>query len=150
MGSPYKWPSVRNPGRRIPNQLMNSDDRAEIALNILGFLIGLYYAAIIKAGCPPACEFRFPKSGLRVPGFGKMRTPEFRRIGNSPEPRDPPATARHERAGGGQAPGVLHHVMGRGIEIRKIFIDKRDRQDFITRMTALAFEKLCTFCTSVS
>ena len=30
----------------------------------------------------PAC-FRFPKSGLRVPGFGKMRTPEFRRIGNS-------------------------------------------------------------------
>ena len=36
------------------------------------------------------------------------------------------------------APGVLHHVMGRGIERRKIFIDKRDRQDFITRLTALA------------
>jgi hypothetical protein len=32
--------------------------RAEIALNILGFLIGLYYAAIIKTRCPPAsrCE----------------------------------------------------------------------------------------------
>ena len=36
------------------------------------------------------------------------------------------------------APGVLHHVMGRGIERRKIFIDKRDRQDFITRLAALA------------
>jgi len=36
------------------------------------------------------------------------------------------------------APGVLHHVMGRGIERRKIFIDKRDRQDFITCLTALA------------
>ncbi len=48
----------------------------------------------------PSSGFRFPKSGLRVPGFGKMRTPEFRRIGNSPEPRD-----------GGQAPGVLHHIM---------------------------------------
>ncbi len=46
-----------------------------------------------------------------------MRTPEFLRIGNSPEGEaDPPATARHEQAGGGQAPGALHHVMGRGIE----------------------------------
>ncbi len=50
--------------------------RAEIALNIFGFLISLSYATIIKTGCPPA----------------------------STEPRD-----------GGQAPGVLHHVMGRGI-----------------------------------
>ncbi len=56
----------------------------------------------------------------------------------SPEPRD-----------GGQAPGVLHHVMGRGIERKRLFIDKRDRQDFNTRLAALAFEKLCTFCTSV-
>jgi len=88
-----------------------SDARAEIALNILGFLIGLYYAAIIKTRCPPA----------------------------SPEPRD-----------GGQAPGVLHHVMGRGIERKRLFIDKRDRQDFNTRLAALAFEKLCTFCTSVA
>jgi putative transposase len=36
------------------------------------------------------------------------------------------------------APGVLHHVMGRGIERRKIFIDRQDRQDFITRLAALA------------
>jgi len=65
----------------------------------------------------------------------RFRVPEF---GNSPEPRD-----------GGQAPGVLHHVMGRGIERKRLFIDKRDRQDFNTRLAALAFEKLCTFCTSV-
>jgi len=38
----------------------------------------------------------------------------------------PPASPEHRD--GGQAPGVLHHVMGRGIERRKIFIDKRDRQ----------------------
>jgi hypothetical protein len=50
---------------------------------------------------------------------------------------DPPAIARHERAGAAQAPRVLHHVMGRGIERRKIFIDKTDRQDFITRLAAL-------------
>jgi len=44
---------------------------------------------------------------------------------------------------------VLHHVMGRGIERKRLFIDKRDRQDFDTRLAALAFEKFCTFCTSV-
>jgi hypothetical protein len=49
----------------------------------------------------------------------------------------------------GQVPGVLHHVMRRGIERKRLFIDKRDRQDFNTRLAALAFEKLCTFCTSV-
>jgi len=36
------------------------------------------------------------------------------------------------------AAGVLHHVMGRAIESRKIFIDRRDGQDFITRLAALA------------
>ena len=36
------------------------------------------------------------------------------------------------------APGVLHHVMGRGIERRKIFINKKDRNDFISRMAELA------------
>jgi len=75
------------------------DARAEIALNILSFLISLSYATIIKIRCPPA----------------------------SPEPRD-----------GGQAPGVLNHVMGRGIERIKIFIEKRYRKDFITRLSALA------------
>ena len=95
--------------RSVPVRLIGGA-RAEIALNILGFLIGLYYAAIIKTRGLPA----------------------------SPEPRD-----------GGQAPGVLHHVMGRGIERKRLFIDKRDRQDFNTRLAALAFEKLCTFCTSV-
>jgi len=46
------------------------------------------------------------------------------------------------RSSGLNAPGVLHHVMGRGIERRKIFIDKRDRQDFIIRLAALAENSL--------
>jgi putative transposase len=36
------------------------------------------------------------------------------------------------------APGVLHHVMGRGIERRKIFQSDTDRNDFIDRLSALA------------
>ena len=36
------------------------------------------------------------------------------------------------------APGALHHVMGRGIERKEIFIDNKDRGDFITRLTTLA------------
>jgi hypothetical protein len=32
--------------------------------------------------------------------------------------------------------------MRRGIERRRIFIDKRDRQDFITRLAALADDSL--------
>ena len=35
------------------------------------------------------------------------------------------------------APGVLHHVMGRGIERRKIFIEEEDYQDFIERLGAV-------------
>jgi REP element-mobilizing transposase RayT len=42
------------------------------------------------------------------------------------------------RAGGGQAPGVLHHVIGRGIERRKIFLKRFDRNDFIARLAQLA------------
>ena len=36
------------------------------------------------------------------------------------------------------APGVLHHVMGRGIEKRNIFLNDTDRHDFIERLTALS------------
>jgi putative transposase len=36
------------------------------------------------------------------------------------------------------APGVLYHVMGRGIERRKIFQSDTDRNDFIDRLSALA------------
>lgn len=36
------------------------------------------------------------------------------------------------------AAGVLHHVIGRGIERGKIFLDDADRDDFIGRMAALA------------
>jgi hypothetical protein len=30
---------------------------------------------------------------------------------------------RHERAGGGQAPGILHHIIIRGIERKSIFFE---------------------------
>ena len=36
------------------------------------------------------------------------------------------------------APGVLHHVMGRGIDRQDIFISDEDRNDFITRLAPLA------------
>ncbi len=36
------------------------------------------------------------------------------------------------------ASGVLHHVMGRGIERRKIFLSNIDRNDFIGRLSVLA------------
>jgi len=36
------------------------------------------------------------------------------------------------------APGVLHHVMGRGIEKRNIFINDADRHDFIERLALLS------------
>jgi REP element-mobilizing transposase RayT len=36
------------------------------------------------------------------------------------------------------APGVLHHVIGRGIERRKVFVNDADRSDFLVRLAALA------------
>ncbi|MFN8628562.1 MAG: hypothetical protein U0587_21665 [Candidatus Binatia bacterium] len=36
------------------------------------------------------------------------------------------------------APGVLHHVMVRGIERRAIFLDDTDRQDFVDRLAGLS------------
>jgi REP element-mobilizing transposase RayT len=38
------------------------------------------------------------------------------------------------------APGVLHHVIGRGIEKRKIFLNDGDRVDFIDRLARLVQE----------
>ncbi len=38
------------------------------------------------------------------------------------------------------AAGVLHHIMGRGIERNKIFVSDKDREDFIARLSALAEE----------
>ena len=35
------------------------------------------------------------------------------------------------------APGVLHHVMGRGIERKKIFVNDKDREDFIDRLAKI-------------
>ena len=36
------------------------------------------------------------------------------------------------------APGVLHHVMARGIEGRALFRDDRDRAEFVRRLADLA------------
>ena len=36
------------------------------------------------------------------------------------------------------APGVLHHVMARGIERQRIFQDDADREDFVQRLAGLA------------
>ena len=35
------------------------------------------------------------------------------------------------------APGVLHHIMIRGIKRRKIFVNDRDREDFVERLSKL-------------
>jgi len=34
-------------------------------------------------------------------------------------------------------PGVLHHIMIRGMERRKIFMDDNDREDFLSRLERL-------------
>ncbi len=36
------------------------------------------------------------------------------------------------------APGVLHHVMGRGLDRQIIFRDDKDRADFVRRLATLA------------
>jgi putative transposase len=41
------------------------------------------------------------------------------------------------------APGVLHHVIGRGIERRKIFYRDKDREDFVERLAELAEKGAC-------
>ena len=48
------------------------------------------------------------------------------------------------------APGVLHHVMARGIERRPIFTDDRDRDEFVRRLSDLASEgKLIVYAWSL-
>ena len=42
------------------------------------------------------------------------------------------------------APGVLHHVMVRGIERRAIFRDDRDRREFVARLAALTHTEAWT------
>ncbi len=38
------------------------------------------------------------------------------------------------------APGILHHVMGRGIERKERFYNDTDRSDFIDRLATLVEE----------
>ncbi len=49
--------------------------------------------------------------------------------------RRPPASA--EPRDGGQAAGVLHHVIIRGIERRRIFRDSNDQDDLLARLEDL-------------
>jgi hypothetical protein len=44
------------------------------------------------------------------------------------------------------APGVLQHVIGRGIEKRSIFRDDADCEDFITRLANHAISGVSTSC----
>ena len=41
------------------------------------------------------------------------------------------------RAGGGQAPGALHHIIARGIERKRIFTDAVDKDNFLNRLGKL-------------
>ena len=50
--------------------------------------------------------------------------------------RCPPASMAL-RAGGGQAPGALHHIIARGIERKRIFTDGVDRDNFLNRLGKL-------------
>jgi hypothetical protein len=45
-----------------------------------------------------------------------------------------------ERDDGGQAPGLLQHVMARGIERHKIFRDDKDRKSFLDRLAIILEE----------
>ena len=38
------------------------------------------------------------------------------------------------------APGALHHIIGRGIERRKIFRDDQDRNSFLPRLENIVTE----------
>jgi putative transposase len=49
------------------------------------------------------------------------------------------------RLAGLDAPSVVHHVIIRGIERRKIFLDDEDRDDFLERIELL-FPKSHTLC----
>jgi len=35
------------------------------------------------------------------------------------------------------APGALHHIIGRGIERKKIFLDDGDRDNFVKRLSTI-------------
>jgi hypothetical protein len=49
------------------------------------------------------------------------------------------------RLAGLDAPGILHHIMGRGIERKEIFINDTDLSDYIDRLAALVEEDAAYF-----
>jgi hypothetical protein len=42
---------------------------------------------------------------------------------------------------GGQAPGILHHVVIRGIERKEMVKDDHDRQNFVYRIGTISLER---------
>ena len=52
-------------------------------------------------------------------------------------PRPVPGRDGEGVADGGQAPGALHHVMGRDIDGIKLFRNRKDREDFLERLADL-------------
>lgn len=50
------------------------------------------------------------------------------------------------RQAGIDAPGALHHVIGRGIERREIFCDNEDRDDFLRRLGKIVTESQTRCC----
>ncbi len=46
-------------------------------------------------------------------------------------------TRSHASTSAPDAPGILHHVMVRGLERRPIFRDNVDQRDFLTRLGGL-------------
>ena len=85
--------------------MLNGDATAEIALNVMTYLMSLYYAAIIKTRCPPA-------------------SPGSRRAGRW-------------RAG----PWYSALCDMARVERKKRYSLIKDRQDFVTRLAALAEDK---------
>jgi len=52
-------------------------------------------------------------------------------------PRPVPGRDGEGVADGGQAPGALHHVIGRDIDGIKLFRNRKDRENFLERLADL-------------
>ncbi len=67
-------------------------------------------------------------------GTSNRGTLVLKRLDSRGEGAEPPGMPRQPRL---DAPGAVHHVMGRGIERSKVFQAEGDREDFVTRLAAL-------------
>jgi len=64
----------------------------------------------------------------------RLACPAPFRVGEGVADLSASAEALRCRSGGGHANGVFHHVIIRGIGRRKIFRNKKDREDFLERL----------------